>query len=831
MDIYKPKTLKALFLILFLGITAGLALTNGLHLTQASVATPPTGSWQCWDDGSQDPCHNFLRAVDVIDNGHAWAVGGGGRISRWDGFSWSDVPSPTQEHLHNIDMLSPIEGWAVGQNGTLLHWDGGTWAQVASPTTAHLEDVAMVSPFDVWAVGSRRNSTAGTILHWNGTSWSVVDSPPSPTNYNLRAISMVDFADGWAVGTRDNDGGNIIIHWNGLEWTEFTDVNSTAWLFDIQMVSDSAGWAVGSNNTILYWNGLSWRRYTLPLPPIGGYIFTSVEMINAEYGWIVGDDGNILQYANNSWDPVLVPPELENSNFSSVSGTATSVLVTGNALAHWNGIDWQSLSSPPLIDDLLNSIDMISETDGWAVGGDFLAGGAGTYHWDGITWEEISNPYDDQQYRELLAVDMVTADYGWAVGYSGTILNWDGTQWTDVPKPVNIWFLRDVSAPTVDDAWAVGNTGEIIHWQGSQWITVTNPVTTPLTAIDMISPTEGWAVGEEMIHWDGNSWTVYDNPIDYVRDVHMLSSTDGWAVGSIYGTGSAILHWNGSQWAVVKNPVTTVLTAIHMVSPEEGWAVGTNVILYWDGSEWTEVESPVNTNFSGVSMISSSDGWISSTGGVLLRYGESGFFFEGFDQDTLAPNWSWVRENPENWNLDERPGYLRIHTQSDTLQETINAENILLRSAPDSSYALSARIEINPTEDYHAAQVLLYEDDDNYIQLARLYDSNQATPNQVRLLYERDGEIIETISVPTSQQVIELRLTVDNQTVMAAYENDENQWVTFGTLAVDGLSAYSSIGLAAHNSIPATSIPADFDFIQVEPVTILRVYLPITLRP
>jgi len=108
-------------------------------------------------------------------------------------------------------------------------------------------------------------------------------------------------------------------------------------------------------------------------------------------------------------------------------------------------------------------------------------------------------------------VFMVGADDGWAVGYKGTIIHWDGTEWSNVTSPTtaNLYSLHMVSA---DDGWAVGYPvgyyGTIIHWDGTEWSNVTSPTTLPLESLHMVSADDGWAVGwfGTIIRWTGAEW-------------------------------------------------------------------------------------------------------------------------------------------------------------------------------------------------------------------------------------------------------------------------------------------------------------------------------------
>jgi hypothetical protein len=102
---------------------------------------------------------------------------------------------------------------------------------------------------------------------------------------------------------------------------------------------------------------------------------------------------------------------------------------------------------------------------------------------------------------------MVSADDGWAVGWHGTIIHWNGTDWSTVTSPttVNLYSVFMVSA---SDGWAVGSAGTIIRWDGASWTNVTSPTTLGLFSVFMVSASDGWAVGVfgTIIRWTGTVW-------------------------------------------------------------------------------------------------------------------------------------------------------------------------------------------------------------------------------------------------------------------------------------------------------------------------------------
>lgn len=91
-------------------------------------------------------------------------------------------------------------------------------------------------------------------------------------------------------------------------------------------------------------------------------------------------------------------------------------------------------------------------------------------------------------------MDFVSENDGWAVGYYGTILHFDGTNWQTGTAPTSS-HLRDVSFLSANNGWVVGDDGTILHYDGASWTEVDNPHDHTITGVDFVDPYSGWACG------------------------------------------------------------------------------------------------------------------------------------------------------------------------------------------------------------------------------------------------------------------------------------------------------------------------------------------------
>ena len=219
---------------------------------------------------------SLFNGVTVVSPSEAWAVGSAldtsfsGRtlIQRWDGRSWTIVPSPNPSergvgsNLLSVAAASSTNVWAVGDvdtgdfvMGTLAErWDGASWRAVESPTVqegALLDDVAVDGSGAAWAVGWQQASETlqPLAMRWTGSRWDMVDAPSvEAVTADFAGVAMLGPDDVWAVGGRDTH--TLAAHWDGTSWTLKPSANPgrvTNTLVDVAEVPGTGClWAVGS---------------------------------------------------------------------------------------------------------------------------------------------------------------------------------------------------------------------------------------------------------------------------------------------------------------------------------------------------------------------------------------------------------------------------------------------------------------------------------------------------------------------------------------------------------------------------------------------------------
>jgi hypothetical protein len=366
-----------------------------------------------------------------------------GLLLRWDGTAWSIIRSYVTVNLNSIFLLpGGAEGAAVGDAETIIHWNGSTWFARTSPTFVGLNAISMVTTNDGWAVGD-----LGNIFRYDGRSWSHYETLPS--GVELSGLHMRTSTDGWAVGDSPApDFPPTILHWDGAAWTVVSPpgVALGQILFGVDAVSATEAWAVGTGGsapaTMLKWDGSIWA--SVPSGTLVGADLTSIDMLSSSDGWAVGcaaapctnTNAIIVRWNGLAWSPVTLPANtgglfgifmLSPTDGWAVGATASDGQAT---IIHWDGVQWHRVPAPltgpfATFGGGLNSLYMLSPTDGWAVGFNALSGSMLSLilHWDGTTWDVVSTPpVPATMVTWLRSVFMVNALDGWIVSFPGGLI-------------------------------------------------------------------------------------------------------------------------------------------------------------------------------------------------------------------------------------------------------------------------------------------------------------------------------------------------------------------------------------------------------------------------
>jgi hypothetical protein len=136
-----------------------------------------------------------------------------------------------------------------------------------------------------------------------------------------------------------------------------------------------------------------------------------------------------------------------------------------------------------------------------------------------------------------------------------------------------------------------------------------------------------------------------------------------------------------------------------------------------------------------------------------------------------------------NYNQTTHPGTLRIPVDTGDLWAGLNStRNSLFRSLPANWTGIRLELlSFAPTQDYQQAGLLAYQDDDNYVQVTRIYNGG----NKVILAREINGSasVLNSVSVSaTSNLYFRLNRNPATGNVTGYYSLNGTTWTSLGSV-------------------------------------------------
>jgi hypothetical protein len=183
-----------------------------------------------------------------------WAVGGDpdlspGFIWHYDGTAWNDVTDQLPEAvrgsvIYKIWGQSKNDVWAVGADGTALHWNGKTWKEVDSGTDQRIFTV-QGAPSGRPAFVAVGGYDTPVIIEWDGTAWHSAVPNPTPKGWPAQIYGVFLDAEnhGYAVGFEGSVLERTPTAWKLLE----TGVEAFNPLHAVWVDPDGGVWAVGGD--------------------------------------------------------------------------------------------------------------------------------------------------------------------------------------------------------------------------------------------------------------------------------------------------------------------------------------------------------------------------------------------------------------------------------------------------------------------------------------------------------------------------------------------------------------------------------------------------------
>lgn len=151
------------------------------------------------------------------------------------------------------------------------------------------------------------------------------------------------------------------------------------------------------------------------------------------------------------------------------------------------------------------------------------------------------------------------------------------------------------------------------------------------------------------------------------------------------------------------------------------------------------------------------------------------------EQGEADQTFRWVRENANNWSLNENAGLnLKLESGAIWSGTTNTVKNVLVKEAGSEDFSLVTKMNYKPSANYAEAGIAIYTDDDNYVFLSRKMHSGYGG-NIFSMITEVKGNAQES---PATNRVMDtvagkdiyLKIEKQGDVYSGYYSTDGENW-------------------------------------------------------
>jgi hypothetical protein len=351
---------------------------------------------------------------------------------------------------------------------------------------------------------------------------------------------------------------NVILH-DGTEWK--TVHTSDVQLWGLDFIRRGFGVAVGNEGKTFIFDGAGWEQRTV-IPPVDLRAVSGYPVPGILVAVAVADSGAEFRYYNGVWSG----GRSKALEWRDVMGASPSVAygVYGDLLMRWDtsAKQWYHFLAPPTLD--FTRVWCVGENELWALGRDGIDNY--TAYYDGATWSthwlsslEVptdiwgadqhtvfvcadygtvfgpAGPYSViQPYQHLRGVWGIDGQHVWVVGENGTIVFFDGLDWTPMTSGTTV-HLNAIDGSASSNILVVGDGGTMLRFDGGTWSPIDTGIDEDITMVSVRSSINMWAATAEgtVLRYDGDGWTTYDTGLPNIRHTAITAAAGSgvWIVG------------------------------------------------------------------------------------------------------------------------------------------------------------------------------------------------------------------------------------------------------------------------------------------------------------
>jgi hypothetical protein len=198
-----------------------------------------------------------------------------------------------------------------------------------------------------------------------------------------------------------------------------------------------------------------------------------------------------------------------------------------------------------------------------------------------------------------------------------------------------------------------------------------------------------------------------------------------------------------------------------------------------------------------------------------------GVLFRDDFEGSLQPGWTWIIEDPSRWSFTP-DGKLEIVADdiSFFMEGDFGMVNFLTRDLPEGEFAITARVQANPDENFEQATIYIFENQNNYIALNIGYCGICSTngPGFFMETFIDNNPFGNAYAINRDAGITEVLLKLENagESLIGYYAIPGQDWQRVG--AFGNFFEFNSVGLGATNSNSegvAEDVVAQFEYFEI----------------
>ncbi len=259
----------------------------------------------------------------------------------------------------------------------------------------------------------------------------------------------------------------------------------------------------------------------------------------------------------------------------------------------------------------LSSISFTDSNSGWAVGW-----GGTILKYNGDKWVKYKSPTRNS----LNKVYFSNSGIGWIVGDYGTLLNFNNGQWEvfdlETNESLNDIFFID------NHGYLVGTNGFMSHFHNGSWKRFDAKTKQHLYSIQVLNDKTGFLLGwnQTLIRINGDSLEPItqdkilgmDNPFYYFYSSEFTKEED-W-----YFFGMNVVQYKKKHFEVLENKIPPIRNTKKVGN--DIWLNCSSSIYVMRNNQITKIEDNYYQDFKSICFSDNETGWIVAEGGLIIKF-------------------------------------------------------------------------------------------------------------------------------------------------------------------------------------------------------------------